>query len=264
MNSFEHFVCSTSLWRRMTHRSLLPWVLSGARLGEHVLEIGAGYGAATGHLLQLAPRVTSLEYDARAIRQLKANQRRRAVAPLCGDAAMLPFADQSFSSVVAILVLHHLKSTELQDRAFAEAHRVLRPGGSLFAFEINDGLIHRIGHYKSTFTPVVPGLRVCAAHQRRLLPRFRGFSQWRLPHPGAQSRGSIRQQRIAGCQLSDCLASGRVRYASESPARSHRAKQSPQCAPSRPRRGSPPASGSHRRPSTVPAAAAAALPARPR
>jgi len=141
----------------MTHRRLLPWVLSGARLGEHVLEIGAGYGAATGHLLQLAPRVTSLEYDVRALRQLKANHAGAEVAPLCGDAAMLPFADQSFSSVVAILVLHHLKSKELQDRAFAEAHRVLRPGGSMFAFEINDGLIHRIGHYKSTFTPVAPG-----------------------------------------------------------------------------------------------------------
>lgn len=50
-----------------------------------------------------------------------------------------------------------MKSTELQDRTFAEAHRVLRPGGSLFAFEITDGWIHRIGHYKSTFTPVAPG-----------------------------------------------------------------------------------------------------------
>ena len=157
MNSFEHFVCSTSLWRRMTHRRLLPWVLSGARLGEHVLEIGAGYGAATGHLLQLAPRVTSLEYDARAIRQLKANHADPQVAALCGDAAMLPFADQSFSSAIAILVLHHLQSKELQDRAFAEVHRVLRPGGSFFAFEINDGLIHRMGHYKSIFTPVAPG-----------------------------------------------------------------------------------------------------------
>ena len=61
MNRMEHFFCSTSLWQRMTHRHLLPWVLSGARLGEHVLEIGAGYGAATGQLLKVAPRVTSLE-----------------------------------------------------------------------------------------------------------------------------------------------------------------------------------------------------------
>src|SRR5258708_23408730 len=70
---------------------------------------------------------------------------------------MLPFAYQSFSSGVAILVLHHLKSKALQDRALAEVHRVLRPGGSFFAFEINDGWIHRTAHYKSTFTPVTPG-----------------------------------------------------------------------------------------------------------
>jgi SAM-dependent methyltransferase len=153
----EHFFCSTSLWQRMTHRFLLPWVLSGARLGDHVLEIGAGYGAATGHLLKLAPRVTSLEYDQRSLRKLKANHPCAQVTPLCGDAATLPFADESFSSAIAILVLHHLKSRELQDRALAEVHRVLRPGGSFFAFEINDGWIHRAAHYRSTFTPVTPG-----------------------------------------------------------------------------------------------------------
>jgi SAM-dependent methyltransferase len=157
MNSMEHFFCSTSLWQRMTHRFLLPWVLSGAHLGDHVLEIGAGYGAATGHLLKLAPRVTSLEYDPQLLRKLEAKHRCAELTTLCGDAATLPFADQSFSSAVAILVLHHLKSRELQDRALAEVHRVLRPGGSFFAFEINDGWIHRAVHYQSTFIPVTPG-----------------------------------------------------------------------------------------------------------
>ena len=126
-------------------------------MGDHVLEIGAGYGAATGHLLKLAPRVTSLEFDPRLLRKLKANHHCAELTTLCGDAAALPFADQSFSSAIAILMLHHLKSRELQDRAFAEVHRVLRPGGSFFAFEINDGWVHRVAHYKSTFTPVTPG-----------------------------------------------------------------------------------------------------------
>jgi ubiquinone/menaquinone biosynthesis C-methylase UbiE len=154
MNHLEHFFCSTSLWQRMTHRFLLPWVLSGAQLGDHVLEIGAGYGAATGHLLRLSPRVTSLEYDPRLLRRLEEKHQCAALTALCGDAAELPFADQSFSSAVAILVLHHLKTRDLQDRALGEVHRVLRPGGSFFVFEINDGWIHRAAHYKSTFTPV--------------------------------------------------------------------------------------------------------------
>jgi len=156
MNHLEHFFCSTSLWQRLTHRFLLPWVLSGARLGDHVLEIGAGYGAATGHLLKLAPRVTSLEYDARLLRRLEAKHQCAALTTLCGDAAALPFSDQSFSSAVAILVLHHLKTKGQQDRALGEVHRVLRPGGTFFAFEINNDWIHRVAHYGSTFTPVTP------------------------------------------------------------------------------------------------------------
>jgi SAM-dependent methyltransferase len=156
MNHLEHYFCSTSLWQRITHRFLLPWVLSEARLGDHVLEIGAGYGAATGHLLKLAPRVTSLEYDPRLLRRLESKHQCARLTTLCGDAAALPFADQSFSSAIAILVLHHLKTRDQQDRALCQVHRVLRPGGSFFAFEINDGWIHRAAHYKSTFTPVTP------------------------------------------------------------------------------------------------------------
>src|SRR6266446_5006085 len=73
-----------------------------------------------------------------------------------GDAAPLPFADGTFSSAIAILMLHHLRSNALQDRAFAETWRVLRPGGVFLAFEIQDGWLHRVGHIKSTFVPVDP------------------------------------------------------------------------------------------------------------
>jgi ubiquinone/menaquinone biosynthesis C-methylase UbiE len=73
-----------------------------------------------------------------------------------GDAAALPFADRTFSSAIAVLVLHHLLSSELQDRTFTEAHRVLRPGGRFFAFEISDGWFNRVIHTNSTFVPVQP------------------------------------------------------------------------------------------------------------
>ena len=73
-----------------------------------------------------------------------------------GDAATLPFAEGTFSSAIAILMLHHLRSKDLQDRAFAEIWRVLRPGGVFLAFEIQDGWPHRVGHIRSTFVPVTP------------------------------------------------------------------------------------------------------------
>ena len=65
------------------------------------------------------------------------------------DAASLPFAERTFSSVVAVLMLHHLRTRAAQENAFREAFRVLRPGGSFFAFEIEDNLLHRVIHIGS-------------------------------------------------------------------------------------------------------------------
>jgi ubiquinone/menaquinone biosynthesis C-methylase UbiE len=155
MNAAEHFICSSSLWRYFTRRQLLPWVLSGTRLGDHLLEIGAGSGAATSHLKTRVSRVTSLEYDHNSALRLK-SLNNGSVAAVRGDASSLPFAAQTFSSALAILVLHHLRSTQLQDQMYAEAFRVLRPGGVFIAFEIPDSWFHRIGHIRSIFTPVTP------------------------------------------------------------------------------------------------------------
>jgi SAM-dependent methyltransferase len=155
LNALENWFCSTSFWRRTTEQRLLPWLLAGVPLGQHILEIGAGAGAATPELLRRTPRVTSLEYDQALVRNLAQHSGPRA-GIVQGDAASLPFADGSFSSALAILVLHHLKSSVLQDRAFAEIHRVLRPGGIFLAGEIPDGWFHRVIHFRSTFTPVQP------------------------------------------------------------------------------------------------------------
>src|SRR5215470_271458 len=156
MNRFENWFCGSSIWRYVSERRLLPWILSGYALGDHVLEVGAGPGATTRELLRRAGRVTSLEYDPSLVSKLAERHKSSRVTVVRGDAATLPFPDNTFSSVVAVLVLHHLHSAEQQNAAFQEFHRVLRPGGMFFAFEIRDGWLHRVGHYKSTFLPVAP------------------------------------------------------------------------------------------------------------
>ncbi|MBZ5703661.1 MAG: class I SAM-dependent methyltransferase [Acidobacteriia bacterium] len=161
MNRLENWFCASALWRSFTRRRLLPWVLEGAGLGEHVLEVGAGFGAATEELQRRTPRLTSLEYAADSVTRLAARRQGTSSGVVRGDAAALPFPDATFSSVVAILVLHHLRSLAAQDRAFAEIHRVLRPGGVFLAFEISDSWIGRLAHIRSTFVPVDPaGVRV--------------------------------------------------------------------------------------------------------
>jgi len=139
----------------MTRNQLLPFVLDSADLGNHLLEIGAGPGAATVELRKRVPRVTSLEYD-HAFAARLAQECGNGAGVVQGDAASLPFADRTFSSAVAVLVLHHLRSSALQDRTFAEVHRVLQPGGRFFAFEVPDGWFNRVIHTNSTFVPVHP------------------------------------------------------------------------------------------------------------
>lgn len=154
MNAYENWVCGSAFWRYITRRQLLPWLLHGTELGDSVLELGAGRGAATLELAKIAPRVTSLEYDHKSLTILAERTNNSSARAIQGDASALPFASGSFSAVIAILMLHHLKSRELQNRAFAEVFRVLRPGGVFLAFDIPDGWFHRVAHIRSTFVPL--------------------------------------------------------------------------------------------------------------
>lgn len=156
MNRFETWFCGSAYWRYVTHRQLIPWLVAGSELGDHVLELGAGPGAATDELRRRAARVTSLEYDHGFAARLGARASGTNASVIQGDAVALPFINETFSSAIAILMLHHLRSKELQDRAFAEICRVLRPGGVFLAFEIEDGWLNRVGHIRSTFVPIDP------------------------------------------------------------------------------------------------------------
>src|SRR5258708_20663919 len=113
MNRYETWFCGTRLWRWVTRRQVLPWVLQGSQLGEHVLELGAGPGAATEELGRLAGRVTSLEYDHAFAAKLGARVNASNAAVIQGDAAILPFADGAFSSAGWVFFIPHFFSVKL-------------------------------------------------------------------------------------------------------------------------------------------------------
>ena len=96
------------------------------------LEIGAGTGYFSLNLLQagVIDRATATDISPGMLRTLGDNARRLGlrVRTHATEAERLPFGNASFDLVFGHAVLHHIPDL---DRAFAEFHRVLRPGGSL-------------------------------------------------------------------------------------------------------------------------------------
>src|SRR2546427_13113274 len=113
MNRYETWFCGTRLWRWITRRQVLPWLLQGSELGEHVLELGAGPGAATTELGLRAARVTSLEYYHSFAAKLGARVNGSNATVFQGGASALAFPDGIFSSAYSALILVLVASGEV-------------------------------------------------------------------------------------------------------------------------------------------------------
>ncbi|MGI8902240.1 MAG: class I SAM-dependent methyltransferase [Solirubrobacteraceae bacterium] len=95
------------------------------------LEIGAGTGYFSLNLLGAGVReATCTDISPGMLETLALNARRLGVKvkTVLADGEALPFPDASFDLVLGHAVLHHLPDL---GRAFAEFHRVLRPGGRI-------------------------------------------------------------------------------------------------------------------------------------
>jgi SAM-dependent methyltransferase len=165
VNRFHRYYCASPGWARLVRATLVPAVLEGAELGPRVLEIGPGPGLTTEVLAGVAPELTAVEIDPKLA--AAARDQVPAAHVVQGDATTMPFADATFSAVVCLTMLHHLPHPELQDRLFAEVHRVLGPGG-LFCGSDNPGrglkfrLIH-LGDNQTVVDPATLGGRLHTA-----------------------------------------------------------------------------------------------------
>jgi SAM-dependent methyltransferase len=155
MNVCHRLCCSSPFWAKAVERQLLPWVLADVDLGANTLEIGPGYGANLRVLVDKTPQLTCVEIDAPMAERLRRRYGSRAEI-ITGDGTATGLPDADFSSVVCFTMLHHVPTPPLQDQLFAEAYRVLAPGG---VFAGSDG-IHTLGfrlaHIGDTYNPVSP------------------------------------------------------------------------------------------------------------
>jgi ubiquinone/menaquinone biosynthesis C-methylase UbiE len=156
MNENHAKLCPSPEWAEHIQEEILPSLTRHADLGEDMLEIGPGPGAATEWLRHRVRRLTAVEVDDDAARKLAGRYADSNVRVVVGSAAELDYPDESFDSVGSFTMLHHVPTLALQNKILAEAFRVLRPGGVLIASDsLASNDLHHF-HEGDTYNPVEP------------------------------------------------------------------------------------------------------------
>ncbi|MCO1657809.1 class I SAM-dependent methyltransferase [Pseudonocardia humida] len=155
MNTIHNVLCRSTWWRRVVGERLLPWALRGVDLGGEVLEIGPGFGATTRQLARLVPALTAVEIDPRLVGRLR-QELGPGVRIVEGDGSDLPFPDGAFTGVVCFTMLHHVPSARRQDMLFAQARRVLAPGGTFAGSDSTPSWWFRFLHLGDTMVALDP------------------------------------------------------------------------------------------------------------
>lgn len=100
---------------------------------------------------------------------------------VCGDAARLPFAAESFDLVMSVLAFEHFMDVP---GTIAEVARVLRPGGVLWAcihpFTCLSGA-HNLGRIGTPVRRIPAGVEPWDHLRKRRLPFPVPLNEWRIP-----------------------------------------------------------------------------------
>jgi tRNA (cmo5U34)-methyltransferase len=107
----------------------------------HLLDVGAGAGNYTLKMLEALPGldVTLVDLSRPMLDRAEARLRgssARGVTTLQGDIRELALGESRFDLITAAAVLHHLRTDEEWEAVFTGFFRALRPGGSLWIFDL--------------------------------------------------------------------------------------------------------------------------------
>jgi SAM-dependent methyltransferase len=156
MNENHALLCASPEWAEYVESEMLTPLAAAVELGDELLELGPGPGAATRWLRHRVKRLVALEVDPVAAAKLADELADTNVTVEVGDCTSVPFPDGCFDAVGAFTMLHHLPTQALQFATLSEAFRVLRPGGVLVGADslASQGL-HSF-HEGDTYNPIDP------------------------------------------------------------------------------------------------------------
>ena len=113
---------------------------------RHVLDVGCGAGNYTLKLLESLPNldVTLIDLSQPMLdgaREWVSRATIGRITTVQGDIREIELYDGQFDIVLAAAVLHHLRTDQEWRDVFAAFHRALRPGGSVWIFELVESSI---------------------------------------------------------------------------------------------------------------------------
>jgi SAM-dependent methyltransferase len=156
MNEHHAKLCPSPEWAQYLQTEVLGPLTAGLELGDEMVEIGPGPGAATDWLRHRVKRLVAVEIDPEAAGKLTARYVGTNVEIVNGDASAMTFEDGSFASAASFTMLHHVPTLALQNRLLSEVFRVLRPGGVLVGSDsLASTQLHEF-HEADTYNPVEP------------------------------------------------------------------------------------------------------------
>lgn len=160
MNENHQQLCPSPEWAAYLQDEVLPGLVERVELGQEMLEIGPGPGAATDWLRHRVKRLVAVEIDPDAAAKLSRTYADSNVEVVTGSASQLPYDADSFDAAGTFTMLHHVPTLAGQCTILAEALRVLRPGGVLLGSDsLASTELHEF-HVGDTYNPIDPAVLV--------------------------------------------------------------------------------------------------------
>ncbi len=113
---------------------------------KHVVDVGCGAGNYTLKLLEQVPNldVTLIDLSQpmldRAVQRVQTQTKGR-VTCIQGDIREISLPESGCDVILAAAVLHHLRTDAEWEHVFSSFHRTLRPGGSIWIFDLIESSI---------------------------------------------------------------------------------------------------------------------------